>query len=116
MAKGVRITAGETFSYSGVISLPVGAWTCQCIAQNTKTGAFLNIGSTLTLVGPTSGNNLRNDWLVNIQAPASTTGTWSQSGQIHEIRAHLKFSDASTPPVVVKTMQFPIIIFSWPSP
>jgi hypothetical protein len=115
MTSKIKLIAGSTLSYSGIVAMPLGTWTAVGIAINRKTGAVISIPVDTALIGPTAGNAQRRDWTINMRSTAAQTTGWASGGQTVEYAVVLKFTDTSPVPVVLYSNPFCIEVRSWPS-
>lgn len=92
---------GDTFSYVGTLTLPVGAWTASAQARDAKTGVLV---SDLAVTLTDQGDNV---WALALHATPAQTATWPVTGygKTSPMLVDIKFSDGTN---VVRTETFGI--------
>jgi hypothetical protein len=109
----LNIVAGDTVSYSGVVRLPTGTWSGECVARDSN-GELFELDVALTLVGPAVESG-KFDWAIVLSAPASRTASWnSVGGAKKDAVARIRFTDGSPTPVVTTSAPFTVAIAGVP--
>ena len=102
--KPIKFIRGATFSYAGLVKLPVGTWTASGSIKTAKDTLVSVISVTLlALEVPDAKGNTHS---ILLEVPSTGTSSWP----IATLSADLSFSDTSSPPIVLVTSVFNIAV------
>lgn len=100
----INFTRGATFSYSGLVKLPVGTWTVSGDIKNkAKVLVSEMVCTLLPLVAPDADGNTHS---ILLEVPSTVTALWP----VNTLVADLYFADNSVPPIVLISSTFSIAV------
>jgi len=98
MTVSIKFKRGGTFSYAGLVTLPVGTWTARAQLRRADSDAIV-ANLTVTLAAPVAPATAH---ALLLECSAENTGRWP----LERLRGDVIFTDSNLIPVVIPTSTF----------